>query len=132
MPVLLLAAAAWYYYRFDKNRQALELCNTCFGRLTKRDKILKIFLEHLAGYIHYDLQEYDKAIQHFGTALPVEEQLLGSKEYNLLYAQYALAQCYTYTEKFEEALQLLNKLLQNGFQSPQSSGTSNSLRNETP
>jgi tetratricopeptide (TPR) repeat protein len=94
--------------------------------------MLKVFLNHLAGYIHNGLQEYDKAIQHFETVLPVEEQLLGSKQYFLLFAQFVLAKCYTQTEKFEEALQLLDKLLRNGFQSSQSSDILNSPRSEMP
>ncbi|PMD29123.1 TPR-like protein [Hyaloscypha variabilis F] len=121
MPVLLLAAAALYYHQFEKNEQALELCNICLARLTKRDKMLKVALDDLAGYINYALEKYDSAIEHFEKALPIEEQWLGSKRLWLLNAQYVLADCYFQTSNSEKALQFLNKMLQNGIQSLQSS-----------
>jgi pentatricopeptide repeat protein len=126
MPVLLLAAAVVYYYKLRKNEQALELCNICLARLTKRDKRLKVVLDELAGHKNYALEEYDSAIQHFEKALPIEEQWLGLRQFELLELQYDLAYCYFKTSNFEKALQFLNKILQNGFQSLQSSGVADS------
>jgi hypothetical protein len=49
MPVLLLAAAAFYYFRFRKYAEALELCDFCFQRLSDKDAKLKLLLDHMAG-----------------------------------------------------------------------------------
>ncbi len=122
MPVLRLAAAALYCHRFKKNEQALELCNICFARLTERDRMLKVALDDLAGYMNFGLKKYDSAIQHFEKALPIEEQWLGLKDFGMLDRQYVLASCYFQTWDLEKSLQFLNKMLQNVFQSLQSSG----------
>jgi tetratricopeptide (TPR) repeat protein len=115
MPVLLLAAAARYYMGFDKDEECLELCNICLARLTDQDVILKTYIDHLVGYTHRHLGNYDKAIQHLLAALPIEEELLGNSHILLQELRLSLAWSYSAIEKDEQNLQILDDILREGF-----------------
>jgi len=124
MPVLLLVAAAGYYFEFDKYEESLELCNICLGRLTDRDVILNVFVNCFAARLHIILKSHDKAIQHVLAALPTLDQLFGPSHMVPRNWRLSFADCYYYTDKYEHALQILDGMLQDGLGTTKFGGVS--------
>ena len=94
MHIVPLVDATWFYHRLGKNQEAFEIGQICLRRLSQRDELLRIFLEHLMGEVSYQLCKFGQAISHILSVLQEEERLLRSTSHTVLNGKILLARAY--------------------------------------